>query len=355
MKQQMSINNISITNGTIIRIIFWFSFTYSLFLIQDILISLFVSIVVASSINPVAKYFKKYRIPRFITVTSIFLLGIAFVVATVLLFVPLIADDLARFITNLPIIIERINVFNKDWGLKDVANYLTDISKDISKGQILTLLKNFVFGANTFVYTTGLIIGKMINLGIIFVLSFYMAIQENGVENFLRIITPKKSEMYVIDLWTRSQSKIACWAQGQLLLGLIVAVVVYIALSLLAIPYALLLAMLAFLGEMIPLVGIPIAMAPAVLISLSSGGIELAGIVALVYIVIAQVETHILQPRIMNHVVGVPALVVIISILVGGNLLGFWGILLAVPMAAIAMELLSDIDKEKHREMDINY
>ncbi len=355
MKQQISTNNISITNGTIVRIIFWLCFTYALFLMQDILISLFVSIVVASSINPVAKYFKKYKVPRAITVTSIFLFGIAFVVATVLLFVPLIADDLARFITNLPGIIEKINVFNKDLGLKDLTNYLNDMSKDISKGQILTILKNFVLGANTFAHTTGLIISKMINLGIIFVLSFYMAMQENGVENFLRIITPKKREMYVIDLWTRSQGKIARWAQGQLLLGFIIAIMVYIVLMVLSIPYALLLAMLAFLGEMIPLVGIPIAMTPAVLIALSSGGIELAGMVAIVYVIIAQIETHILQPRIMDHVVGVPALVVIIAILIGGNLLGFWGILLAVPLAAIVMEMLSDIDKEKHREVDINY
>ena len=350
MKQQISINN-----GTIIRFIFWVCFTYGLFVLQDILISLFVSIVVASSINPIAKYFKKYGIPRAITVTSIFVLGIAFVVAVVLLFVPLIADDIARLIVNLPSIIERINLFNKDLGLKDLTVYLNDMSKDISKGQILTVLKNFVLGANTVAHTTGLIVGKIINLGIIFVLSFYMAMQENGVESFLRIITPKKSEAYVIDLWTRSQGKIARWAQGQLLLGLIISVIVYLVLMIMNVPYAILFAMLAFIGEMIPVVGIPIAMTPAVLVAISTGGIELGAMVAVAYIIIAQIETHILQPRIMDKVVGVPALVVIIAILIGGNILGFWGILLAVPMAAIAMEMLGDIDKEKHRGVDINY
>lgn len=350
MKQQ-----ISISDGTIIRVIFWICFTYALFILQEILISLFVSIVVASSINPVAKFFKRYKIPRAVTVTSIFVLGVAFVIATVLLFVPLIADDLARLIVSLPSIIERINLFNQDLGLKDLTSYLNNISKDISKGQILTVLKNFALGASSVAHTTGLIIAKMVNLGIIFVLSFYMAMQENGVESFLRMITPKKSEAYVIDLWTRSQGKIARWAQGQLLLGVIISVMVYLVLLIMGIPYALLLAMLAFLGEMIPVVGIPIAMTPAVLIALSSGGIELAGMVGVAYMIIAQIETHILQPRIMDKVVGVPAIVVIIAILIGGNILGFWGILLAVPMAAIAMELLSDIDKEKHRGVDINY
>ncbi len=346
---------ISVDNSTILRVIFWVVFTYGLFVVQDILISLFVSIVMASSINPIAKFFKKYKVPRTITVTTVFLMGIGFVVVAILLFVPLIADELAKFIANLPNTIEKINVFNKDLGLKDLSVYLSDISKDISKGQILTVLKNFVLGANSFAHTTGLIISKVVNLGIISVLSYYMAMQENGVENFLRIITPKRNEAYVIDLWNRSQSKIARWAQGQLLLGLIISILVYIMLTVLGIPYALLLSMLAFIGEMIPLVGIPLAMLPAVLIALSNGGVQSAGMVALLYFVIAQFETHILQPRIMDHVVGVPALVVIISILICGSLLGFWGILLAVPTAAIVMELLNDLDKGKHRELDINY
>ena len=346
---------VSISNGTIIRTIFWSAFFYCLYQLQDLLISLFVAIVMASSINPVAKYFKRYNIPRALTVSLVFLLGISFVVLTIMLFVPLIADDIARFITNLPSLIERINVFNKDLGLKELSNYLSQVSKDISKGQVLEVLKNFVLGANSVVHTTGIIISKVFSLFIIFVLSFYLAIQENGVENFLRIITPKSKEIYIIDLWTRSQAKIARWAQGQLLLGLIIAIIVYIVLIILGIPYALLLAMLAFIGELIPLVGIMLSLIPAALIALSHGGIEQAGMLTIIFFVISQFESHILQPRIMDRVVGVPALVVIIALLVGASLLGFWGVLLAVPLAAITMELLHDLDKEKHRELDINY
>ncbi len=355
MNQILNNNKISISNGTIIRTIFWLAFAYGLYIMQELLISLFVAVVIASSINPIAKYFKKWNIPRALTVSIIFLLGISFVALTVMLFVPLIADEMARFISNLPALIEKINVFNKDLGLKELSNYLSQVSKDISKGQVLEVLKNFVLGANSVVHTTGIILSKVFSLFIIFVLSFYLAIQENGVENFLRIITPKSKEMYVIDLWTRSQAKIARWAQGQLLLGFIIAVMVYITLTIMGIPYALLLAMFAFIGELIPLVGIMLSLIPASLIAFSHGGLEQAILLTIIFFVISQFESHILQPRIMDRVVGVPALVVIIALLIGGSLLGFWGVLLAVPLAAITMELLNDIDKEKHRELDINY
>ena len=346
---------ISISNGTIIRTILWLAIAYGLYMMQDLLISLFVAIVVASSIDPVAKYFKRWNVPRALTVSIVFLIGISFVVATMVLFVPLIADDIARFITNLPVLIEKVNVFNRDLGLKELSSYLSQVSKDISKGQVLEVLKNFVLGANSVVHTTGVILSKVFSLVIIFVLSFYLSIQDNGVENFLRIITPKSKEMYVIDLWTRSQSKIARWAQGQILLGLIIAILVFVALTVLGMPYALLLSMLAFIGELIPFVGILLSLIPAALIAFSHGGAEQAGILTIVFFIISQFESHILQPRIMDRVVGVPALVVIISLLIGADLLGFWGVLLAVPLAAITMELLHDLDKEKHRELDINY
>ena len=155
---------ISISNGTIVRTIFWLAFFYCLYQLQDLLISLFVAIVIASSINPVAKYFKRWNVPRALTVSLVFLLGISFVVLTIMLFVPLIADDIARFITNLPSLIERINVFNRDLGLKELSNYLTQVSKDISKGQVLEVLKNFVLGANSVVHTTGIILSKVFSL-----------------------------------------------------------------------------------------------------------------------------------------------------------------------------------------------
>ncbi len=137
------------------------------------------------------------------------------------------------------------------------------------------------------------------------------------------------------------------WMQGQLLLSLLVALLVYIPMLILDMPYATLLALLAFFGELIPVVGLSIATVPALLLAWIHGGTSLLGIVALVYLIIGQLENHVLYPKVMNKMVGVPSVVVIISLVIGAKLAGIWGVLLSVPVAAIFMEFADDVRKKK--------
>lgn len=343
----MNTTKISISNGSIIRFMLWLVLFYSVYAMSEIVVSILVAVVIASSFEPVARFFAKYRIPRGVSVGVSYLAIITILVGGIALFIPKIADDLAAFIKNLPTLLNSVQVFGFEAGLKDVSAYLANISRDIDKGQILTVLKNFVSGAGTLAQTTGVVISNIVNFVIILVLSFYLAAQEKGVENFLKIITPKTFESYIIGLWERSQRKISRWAQGQLLLSVIMAVLIYIPLYILDVPYAAMLACIAFVGEFIPVVGITLAMIPAVLIALSSGGVSLAGMVFVVYFIVGQIENHIMYPRVMDRVVGVPSVVVIISIIVGAKIAGFWGIVLAVPLASILLEFISDIGTDR--------
>jgi predicted PurR-regulated permease PerM len=118
------------------------------------------------------------------------------------------------------------------------------------------------------------------------------------------------------------------------------------------IEYAAFLALLAFVGELIPVVGLTLAMIPAALVALSEGGLALAGVVFVAYFIIGQIENHILYPNVMNKMVGVPSVVVIISLIVGAKLAGFWGILIAVPLAAIMIGFLDDLDNHKIPEVN---
>ncbi len=343
----MNTTKISISNGSIIRFMLWLVLFYSVYAMSEIVVSILVAVVIASSFEPVARFFAKYKIPRGVSVGVSYLAIITILVGGVALFIPKIADDVAAFIKNLPTLLNSVQVFGFEAGLKDVSTYLANISRDIDKGQILTVLKNFVSGAGSLAQTTGVVISNIVNFVIILVLSFYLAAQEKGVENFLKIITPKTFESYIIGLWARSQNKISRWAQGQLLLSLIMAVLIYIPLSILDVPYAAMLACIAFVGEFIPVVGMTLAMIPAVLIALSSGGVSLAGMVFVVYFTVGQIENHIMYPRVMDRVVGVPSVVVIISIIVGAKIAGFWGIVLAVPLASILLEFISDIGTDR--------
>jgi predicted PurR-regulated permease PerM len=138
--------------------------------------------------------------------------------------------------------------------------------------------------------------------------------------------------------------------QGQLLLSLLVALLVYIPMLILDVPYSALLAVFAFFGELVPMVGLTLATIPALFLAYSHGGLQLLGVVGLVYFVIGQLEGNVLYPKVMNKMVGVPSIVVLIALVVGAKFAGIWGMILAVPLAAIVMELLTDMEKRKSHE-----
>ena len=127
------------------------------------------------------------------------------------------------------------NQINKKAGLSGFNNRFPKSSLSFSSG---------------FVNTISAVFGGVLSFVLIVVLSFYLAVQEDGVSNFLKVITPLKNEKYIISLWKRSQKKIGYWMQGQILLGVIVGVLIYLGLTILGVKNALLLSVFAaFFGN----------------------------------------------------------------------------------------------------------
>lgn len=347
MNKEIEIREINISNSTIIRTLAWFLLFIGFFYISDIIIAVLVAVVLSSAIKPAINMLCKYKIPRGLAVLVLFVFLIAVLAMIAFIFIPPLADDIAKFIKTLPSLLESVRLFGSNSGFKDLAQVIDDFSKDISKGQILVTLKNFLFGGSGFFATTTVFFSSIFNLVLTLVLSFYFAAEKRGVQRFIKLLVADKYEDYIEDLWNRSQKKIAFWMQGQLLLSLVVSLMVYIPMLILDIPYAALLAIFAFVGELIPVVGLTLAMLPAILLAFVTGGFSLFGLVFGIYFVIGQIENHILYPNIMNRFVGVPSVIVIIALVIGASLAGFWGILLAVPVSAVVMEVMSDLEKKK--------
>jgi len=233
-----------------------------------------------------------------------------------------------------------------------VKGAIGDISNTFSIKEAMDSLQHATasFSSNIF-QTASSIFGGVFSLFLIVIISFYLAVQERGIENFLDIITPAQNEKYVTGLWKRSQQKIGKWMQGQLILAVIVGVLVYLVLTLLGIKYALTLALLAAVAELIPLFGPIIAAVPAVALGfIDSTGLGL--FVLAFYVILQQIENHVLYPLVVRKVVGVPPLLVIISLIIGGTLAGFLGILLSVPVAAALMEFTNDVQEDKRKILE---
>jgi predicted PurR-regulated permease PerM len=199
--------------------------------------------------------------------------------------------------------------------------------------------------------TLSAVFGGLTSFILIVVFSFYFSVQETGVDDFLRVVTPVKEQAYVLHLWKRSQEKIGKWMQGQLILAVIVGVLLYLGLTILGVPHALLLALLAGIFELIPVFGQILAAIPAIAIGFGAGGVTEALLIVGLYVLIQQFEAHLIYPVVVKKVVGVPPLMVILALLIGFKLFGFLGILLSVPIAGAIQEFLADVDREKTRAL----
>ena len=135
--------------------------------------------------------------------------------------------------------------------------------------------------------------------------------------------------------------------QGQIVLAIIVAMLLFLGLTLLRVENALLLAVLAGLFEIIPLFGPILAAIPAVTLALITNGMSSALLVIGLYIIIQQFENQLIYPLVVRKIVGVPPLISILALIIGGKLAGFVGLVISVPLATMLMEYLSDIEKDK--------
>jgi predicted PurR-regulated permease PerM len=178
-------------------------------------------------------------------------------------------------------------------------------------------------------------------------------VQERGVENFIRMIIPKHNEEYTIGLWKRVERKLGLWMQGQLLLGVVIGTVVFAGLSIIGVPYALLLGIIAGVFEIVPVVGPIFSAFIGVIVALMIDPV-LAILTLIFYIIVQQVENNILVPLLMKKMTGLNPIVIIVSLLIGWELGGILGMLIAVPLATIVSELLDDYAKSKEKDMTID-
>lgn len=342
---------ISITTGTFIRLLVVAAAAYILWILRDLALLVITAVVIASALEPGIAFFMRYRFPRALSVFVMYLAVFGSLFSVIYFMTPPILDDAQSFIVSVPQYLDTVNLPPELSGLSQTPF----LSADQAAGGVSSSMLETIFAFRSIftdssegaIRLVSSFFGGVFALILVIVLSFYFAIQETGVDEFLKLITPQKYEEYVVGLWNRAKKKIGLWMQGQLILSLIVGVIVYLGLLLLGVPYALLLAVIAALFDLIPIFGSLIAGVIGVIVAFGAGGVPLALIVAGLYFIVNQFEAHLIYPLVVNKVVGIPPLLVILALIAGGTLAGFLGVLLAVPIAAALREFLDDVDRGK--------
>jgi predicted PurR-regulated permease PerM len=341
--------SVNISNKTIFNLILIGAVIFAMIKIKSLILVVLTSVVIASFIGTSATALKnKLGISRGFSVALMYILTVATFGAVFYFFVPVLIKEL---ISLIPLIAEYFPDATS-MGFFDFDNFNL-YSAESNSDQVIENLKSILSGISSgFISTITAFFGGVANVLLVAVISFYLSISKDGMETFLRIITPIQHEEYVINLWARSQRKIALWMSGQFVLGIIVGILTFIGLTLIGVEYALLLAVVAALFELIPF-GIYLAIIPAITLSFATGGIPMMLFVVGLYIIIQQLESYLFAPLIVQKTTGISPLIVILSILIGISLAGFWGLILAIPVAVTVLEYVNDLEASKLKELKL--
>jgi len=293
---------------------------YLFFLVQDIVALFFVVLILTATFSPVVKSWSKY-LGRTLSIVSLFLLFLASIAAVIYLIIPPLVIQTTQLANSIPEFVGNINFESIKPYVPSIKSSLDSFSSNIG-----------ALGSNIFSFTANLFSGIFTVL-MIFVLTYYMLIDETNIKKYISSLLPADHREDAISVINKIASKVGSWFRGQMFLGIIIFVVDYIGLSIIGVPYALILALIAGLLELIPTVGPIISGSIATIVALTISPWKALFVVAF-YFLIQMFENLFLVPKVMQKAVGISPVVIILAIFIGAKLFGILGAMLSVPLAA---------------------
>jgi predicted PurR-regulated permease PerM len=314
---------------------------WALYLVRAPLLLLYVSALFATGLAPLVlvierrtKRLSRRRVPRPAAILAIYATVIGTLAGVAAAVIPPMVRQSREFWSHLPNYMDLLQQRLESWGLIAQGASFKDLLSKVpaESGDVVSVVLATVWG----------FVGGIFGLVSILLLTFYMLVEsEHILELFVRLF-PRGRRQRVSRVSGLAAEKISAWLGGQMLLGLIIGTMTAIGYFLLGVPYFFVLAVIAGIGEMIPMVGPLLSAIPAVLVALTvSPGLALG--VAGFCLALQFIENNFLVPKVMGQTVGLSAVTVIISLLIGSELLGFAGALLAVPTAAIVQVLVEEL------------
>ncbi len=336
MREQQGM--ISISTSTFVKaagivLALWF-----LWFIRDVIAIFLIALLLSSAIYPFANWLASKNIPRGIAVLIVYTLLATVVSIIVVALIPAIQLQYSQLSTITNEYFQQVLI-----GYSDFVAF-TDkhgFSQQLEEG--ITVFQSLIPSSADSIFTTVRgAIGSIAAVVIVLVLTFYMVVEEKQMSRYFHSLTPAEYRPYLSQLTLKLRRKIGEWLRAQFFLGLIVGTVVYIGLTLLGVPYALLLGIIAGFLEIVPYVGPVLSVIPAAIIALSQST-WLTVAVIILYILIQQIENHILIPKIMQKVTGINPIISIAALLIGLKVGGFVGAIFAIPLAILIVVILQDL------------
>jgi len=318
---------IEISAKTIIFTVFFIILLNLLWMLKDLIFSLFIAFIIMSALKPFVNFLESKKVPRLLAVLGIYFIFIGLFAELLNIIFPPLIQQSAALIKNFPAIVKSLSLQRFQFiNLNSFFQYAPNVT-----GQFFDLAKGFF--SNTVFLITTLFFG------------FYFLLEKDLIFKTVADFFDKEKLIRVTQVINKIEKRMSNWFWGELTLMTVVGVMTFIGLNLIGIKYSLPLAVLAGLLEAVPNLGPIIAAVPMVLIGFSQSSFAGFTALALAFIV-QQLENNLVVPLIMKKVVGVNPIITLIALLVGGRLAGVAGIFLAIPITLFIETIFKEITKK---------
>ncbi len=321
----MKYDDLEQSTKIILKVVFAFLVLAFLWLVRDIVAILLLSLILASAMEPLADYLNGKKIPRVVSVFLVYLVVLGVVVLVLSLIIPTVIDQYKYLQAHLP---EYGQALQSRLGANfSVLDFWNSLINGGDSGNIITS-------------TFGIFSGFFSVIAIL-VISFYLVAEEKGMKSFVAAFLPDHQQEFTVNLLEKIQNKMGRWILGQLSASLSVFIVAFVGLSILKIQYALFLALLVGLFEVMPYIGPILSSLPAMFFAFIQRPILVVP-VAILFILMHFLEGYVIVPKIMQKAVGTSPLLVLVALLVGFKLAGVVGLLIAVPLSTAVTVVISE-------------
>ena len=328
----METQKIEISQKTIIFTIGTLLSLWLLFQVRSIVVLLFIAFIIMTAVNPLVRLASKIKIPTIIIMLIAYFGLIALISTVIASLVPAVVQQTKDLTLVLPTYMHNLEkVFNAQFDPNVASGYLNSIPSNILK-------------------IAGGVFSNIMNILALFFMAYYLVLERPHLHRYLlRFFENHNAEEKAEALVVAVERQVGGWVRGEVILMLVIGVLTYFGLILLGIPYALPLAVLAGLLEVVPNLGPTIAAVPAILMGLTVSPI--VGLGALILsIVIQQLENNLIVPKIMQSATGTAPLVTIVVLLVGFTLGGITGAILSMPIYLTIQTVIKAFNPDILRE-----
>jgi predicted PurR-regulated permease PerM len=324
---------LEISYQTIFKIFFFILALVFLFYIQQVIVALFAAFVLSTVTNPMADAAEKRNLPRAASAPLIFIGVLAFVGIIFYWIIPSLIGELGNLIKHFP-----------QYIIENTAKYPFLVQFNIGQGvdQAVMSVLNYINdqALNIFLSTVS-VLSNVFYVFLSLAVAFYLTVEKNMVKLYLRRIMNRGQYKNFLPILDEIEVKMGRWFVGQVILSLVSGAAIFIGLTILGVPFALSLAILASILRFIPYLGGLISDVTGISIAFLSSP-ALGILTFFMYYLIQQIEAYILIPYVMQRTVGLNPIVVIVAVVAGGQLGGISGALLALPVAIILVILVKE-------------